>query len=113
MTKRTVSATKLSDGDALLAVKRLKTEGGSAVQDMVILETKEGIFLRFALEEVPQKKKGAVGVRGIKLSKDDMLLHIYLMEADGTASIDYKGKRLDFNKLKLAGRDTKGSKIRR
>lgn len=113
VTKRTVSATKLSDGDALLSVKPLKTEGGTAAPDMVILETKEGIFLRFSLEEVPEKKKGAVGVRGIKLSKDDILLHIYLMESDDITSIDYKGKRLDFNKLKLARRDTKGSKIRR
>lgn len=113
VTKRTVSATKLSDGDALLSVKPLKTEGGTAALDMVILETKEGIFLRFSLEEVPEKKKGAVGVRGIKLSKDDILLHIYLMESDDITSIDYKGKRLDFNKLKLARRDTKGSKIRR
>ena len=113
VTKRTVSATKLSDGDALLAVKPLKNEGGTAALDMVILETKEGIFLRFSLEEVPEKKKGAVGVRGIKLSKDDILLHIYLMESDDITSIDYKGKRLDFNKLKLARRDTKGSKIRR
>lgn len=113
VTKRTVSATKLSDGDALLSVKPLKTEGGTAAPDMVILETKEGIFLRFSLEEVPKKKKGAVGVRGIKLSKDDILLHIYLMESDDITSIDYKGKRLDFNKLKLARRDTKGSKIRR
>lgn len=113
VTKRTVSATKLSDGDALLSVKPLKNEGGTAALDMVILETKEGIFLRFSLEEVPEKKKGAVGVRGIKLSKDDILLHIYLMESDDITSIDYKGKRLDFNKLKLARRDTKGSKIRR
>lgn len=113
VTKRTVSATKLSDGDALLSVKPLKTEGGTAALDMVILETKEGIFLRFSLEEVPEKKKGAVGVRGIKLSKDDILLHIYLMESDDITSIDYKGKRLDFNKLKLARRDTKGSKLRR
>lgn len=113
VTKRTVSATKLSDGDALLSVKPLKNEGGTAALDMVILETKEGIFLRFSLEEVPEKKKGAVGVRGIKLSKNDILLHIYLMESDDITSIDYKGKRLDFNKLKLARRDTKGSKIRR
>jgi len=113
VTKRTVSATKLSDGDALLSVKPLKTEGGLIKPDMVILETKEGVFLRFSLEEVPEKKKGAVGVRGIKLNKDDILLHTYLMEADGITSMDYKGKRLDFNKLKLAKRDTKGSKIRR
>lgn len=115
VTKRTVAATKLSEGDVLLSVipLKIKTDGGSQKPDMVILETKEGIFLRFALEEVPEKKKGAVGVRGIKLAKDDVLFHIYLMEDGGITSIDYKGKRLDFNKLKLAKRDTKGSKIRR
>ncbi len=57
VTKRTVSATKLSDGDALLSVKPLKTEGGLIKPDMVILETKEGVFLRFSLEEVPGKKE--------------------------------------------------------
>ena len=48
------------------------------------------VFLRFSLEEVPEKEKGAVGVRGIKLNKDDILLHTYLMEADGITSMDYK-----------------------
>ncbi len=39
----------------------------------VVLRTKEGYFLRFGAQEVSEKKKGAVGVRGIKLRKNDEL----------------------------------------
>ena len=34
---------------------------------IVVLQTENGIFLRFPLNEIPEKKKNAIGVIGIRL----------------------------------------------
>ena len=58
------------------------------------------------------EKYWAVGVRGIKLGKDDYIEEIFLMD-DGTEfTMEYKGKNIDFAKMKMAHRDTKGVKVR-
>lgn len=108
-TKRTVASTKLTLDDELVRIIPVDT----LLEDKIVLQTKSGIFLKFPLEEVPCKKKGAIGVKGIKLGKEDVISNAYVMEAQQITSIIYKEKKLEFNKLKLAKRDTKGSKIRR
>ena len=61
---------------------------------------------------IRDRKKSAVGVRGIKLGKDDYIEEIFLMD-DGTEfTMEYKGKNIDFAKMKMAHRDTKGVKVR-
>ena len=107
--KRTVASTKLASDDELVRIIPVDT----SQEDKIILQTKSGMFLTFLLEEVPCKKKGAVGVKGIKLGKNDVVSNAYVMEAQQITGIMYKEKKLEFNKLKLAKRDTKGSKIRR
>ena len=110
VTKKTVSATKLSEQDRLLCVKPIDQE----VEDQtIVFETEQGIFLKFLLSEIPTKKKAAIGVRGMKLQGDDQIKRIYLPEEEAIPSIDYKGKTLEFHRLKLASRDGKGSKVRR
>lgn len=108
--KRTVQATKLSE-DELIEVIPIDWMEGS--EDKVVLQTKEGVFLKFLLSEIPKKKKSALGVRGIKLSKDDSLTNIYVMAAQNISSIVYKEKELEFHRLKLSKRDSKGTKVRR
>ena len=108
--KRTVQATKLSE-DELIEVIPIDWMEGS--EDKVVLQTKEGVFLKFLLSEIPKKKKSALGVRGMKLSKDDSLTNIYVMAAQNISSIVYKEKELEFHRLKLSKRDSKGTKIRR
>ena len=89
----------------------------SEVEDIVssknvVVQTANGYFLKFPLSEIPVKKKSAVGVRGIKLGKDDYIEEIFLMD-DGTEfTMEYKGKNIDFAKMKMAHRDTKGVKVR-
>ena len=105
--KRTVAATKLNDGDSLVGVDII-TE-----QKNVVLKTKEGVFLRFALEEVPEKKKAAVGVRGMKLNSGDKVECAYYTQNAQDNTIDYNGKPFDLHaKVKSGHRDTKGIKIR-
>ena len=54
VSKRTVAATKLQEEDEVLCVEVLKE------QKNIILQTNDGFFLRFPVEEIPEKKKGAV-----------------------------------------------------
>lgn len=79
---------------------------------IVVLQTENGMFLRFSLKEIPEKKKGAVGVRGIKLNKDDYITNVYVLDAGDNLTADYKGKEVELRKLKTAKRDTKGTKVR-
>ena len=126
--KKTVAATKLADGDSIAAI--LKTDAtvevysrfnydGSMTEDEVIessqnvvVRTENGVFLKFPLTEIPQKKKNAVGVRGIKLVKDDTVDDVYLIGNTEDVSTEYCGKTIDLGRMKLAHRDTKGTKVR-
>jgi DNA gyrase subunit A len=157
--KRTVAATKLMEGDEVLDVTIL--DG----QQSVVLKTAGGFFLRFAVDEIPEKKKGAVGVRGMKLAAGDVVDGVYYlgttamaktkmpvdseppadvdtaegaMSTDDSKSIDgsetikaneavkgadlpqsveavieYNGKALELDRLKMGKRDGKGTKIRK
>ena len=112
--KKTVAATKLAEGDTLTAV-RIVSAKESITNAQIIMQSEEGYFLRFPLEEVTRKKKGAIGIRGMKLQEQDHVKHIYLtgVEEEDTPSIIYKEKELRFSKIRLMGRDGKGVKVRR
>ena len=112
--KKTVASTKLAKGDTLASVRIVRAKEGIA-NAQIILQSEEGYFLRFPLEEVTRKKKGAIGIRGMKLQEEDHIKHIYLtgVEEEDTPSIIYKEKELVFNKIRLMGRDGKGVKVRR
>ena len=103
---KTMAATKLNEGDELL--KAIVTDGTG----QVVLQSRDGYFLRFDISEIPEKKKGAVGVRGMRLAEKDALEAIHLYHAGQEESIEYKEKQLVLNKLKAGSRDTKGVKVR-
>ena len=102
--KRTTAVTKLLDGDTLLFV------GPVSETDSIVLQTEKGMFLRFAATDVPEKKKGAVGVRGIKLAEKDRLEAVYLLNEQEERTITYKDKEVSLNRLRIGNRDTKGVK---
>ena len=81
-------------------------------QRNIVLQTKEGYFLRFPMEEIPEKKKGAVGVRGMKLGDKDEVEHVYYLTNGVETSIEYKGKHVLLNNLKPGKRDARGTRIR-
>ena len=103
---RTVAATKLLDGDEVVSVATLKD------QKNIVLQTKDGYFLRFPVDQIPPKKKTAVGVRGMKLSPKDAVEEVYYTKNAVESTIEYKGKTLLLNGLKLGARDSKGVKVR-
>lgn len=104
--KRTIAATKLSEDDAVAAVDVI------ADNMQIVLRSAEGYFLKFPASEVPEKKKGAVGVRGIKLKKKDRLAQAYLFEEGAEDKIIYGDKEIDPGRLKTAKRDGTGTKPR-
>ena len=106
VSKRTVAATKLAEGDAVVSVATLLE------QRYIVLQTKKGVFLKFSVEEIPEKKKGAVGVRGMKLGAGDTVENVYYTMVLDNTSIEYNGRQVILNDLKNGRRDTKGTKIR-
>ena len=106
VSKRTIAATKLQEGDSLIAVKVVNDS------HQTVLQTRNGYFLRFPAADIPVKKKAAVGVRGIRLQKKDELEHIYLFEEGTETKIDYNEKEVTLNRLKQAKRDGAGTKYR-
>jgi len=105
---KTVVATKLAEDDKLVEIREICTEVDG--ERDVVLQTVDGMFLKFPLAEIPELKKNSRGVRGIRLEKEDTLEHVYLPDVDGTAH--YKGKEVALGRLKAAKRDGKGTKVR-
>ena len=102
--KRTTAATKLNEGETLMTVAEVTEERS------IVYQTKRGMFLRVDLSEFPEKKKAAVGVRGIKLSPGDTVTDIYVIDSANDMAISFKGHEIVLNRLHHAHRDTKGVK---
>ncbi|MGN1203748.1 MAG: DNA gyrase C-terminal beta-propeller domain-containing protein, partial [Lachnospiraceae bacterium] len=106
VSKKLVAATKLNEGDEVVSITVMKE------QRNIVLKSKEGYFLKFAIDEIPEKKKGAVGVRGMKLSEQDSIEEVYYIQNAVESSIQYKNRKLVLNSLKMGKRDGKGVKVR-
>ena len=61
-------------------------------------------------EDPPEKKKAAIGVRGMKLDKKDELTGAYLLHSGDNTEVEVKGKKIQLNRLHISNRDTKGAK---
>ena len=59
----------------------------------------------------PGEEKSCVGVRGIRLQKDE-LENVYLFEEGTETKIHYNEKEVTLNRLKQAKRDGAGTKYR-
>lgn len=105
--KRTIAATKLQDDDAVVSIQIVNDSQN------VVLMTENEYVLRFAAEEVAEKKKGAVGVRGIRLQKKDAVEKVVLFEEGTEAKVMFHEKEITLNRLKLARRDGIGTKMRK
>ena len=100
--KKTTAATKLADGDEVLTVRALEGD------ETLVMCSHKDMFLRIDCEQIPQKKKSAVGVRGMKLAAGDTLKHVYVLHEGENADVEVKGKMIALNRLHIGNRDTKG-----
>ena len=104
--KRTVAATSLNDDDEVITVFPVVD------QKYVVLRTKFDVFLKFLLDEIPVKKKGAIGVRAIKLTGADYIDSVYYINDNDDQCVKVGSRDVLLSRLKSAKRDTKGSKLR-
>ena len=102
--KRTTAATKLAEEDELLLVGILQE------QDTLVMQSQKEMFLRIDAATIPEKKKGAIGVRGMRLADTDLLQAVFLMHAGDSETVKVKGKDVVLNRLHIGNRDTKGVK---
>ena len=107
VTRRTVAATKLADNDKLVSVQ-VFTDLQS-----VVLKSKEGFYLRFDINEIPDKGKTAIGVRGMKLGTNDLIESVYYLNGYEDQIIKDDDKEISLSSVKITKRDGKGSKIRK
>ena len=104
VSKRTTAATKLNDGDLVLAI------GQVHAMTSIVYQTKKGYFLRLLAGDIPAKKKMAVGVRGIKLGPNDEVEALHILDETIDPTISAKGKDVALHRLHFGRRDTKGTK---
>ena len=102
--KKTTAATKLGEEDEVLTVCPLEEN------DTLVMATKKDMFLRIDCAQIPQKKKGAVGVRGMKLAAGDELQSIHVLHEGEEKEVEVKGKPVALHRLHVGNRDTKGVK---
>ena len=131
--RKTMLATKLGKDDEVVSVKITRVSnkqiseeqveempvmltGGSDelqyTREILVLQTEEGIFLRFPLKEVPEMKKATLGVKGIKLNDGDFVSKVYLLDTGDNEVVKCNGKTVDLRKLKIGKRGAKGVKVR-
>ncbi len=102
--KKTTAATKLGEEDEVLTVCPLEEN------DTLVMATKKDMFLRIDCAQIPQKRKGAGGVRGMKLAAGDELKSIHVLHEGEEKEVEVKGKPVALHRLHVGNRDTKGVK---
>ncbi len=102
--KRTTAATKLADDDAVIFVAPVE-------ENMtIVMQSAKDMFLRIAADTIPEKKKGAIGVCGMKLAAGDELTNIYALGEEEPPVVVVKDKEIALNRLHIGNRATKGVK---
>ncbi len=104
VSKKTTAATKLAEDDRLLLVSAVSEN------ETFVMRSRKDMFLRVECSTIPRKKKSAIGVRGMKLDDKDCLSDVYLLTEGANNTIEVKGKEVFLNRLRIAGRDTRGVK---
>lgn len=104
VSKRTTAATKLQENDKILYLAVAEPES------TMVLQSQKNYFLRFAIEDIPEKKKGAVGVRGMRLGDGELLTDVWQLNNEKEEIIMIKEKAVHLNRLRIANRDTRGVK---
>ena len=102
--KKTIASTKLADEDEVIGVLKLEKS------EFAVLQSKAGYFLKLAISDIPEMKKTAVGNHGMKLGTKDELELAYVFNKETSPTITYKEKEMVLSNLKVAARNSKGTK---
>lgn len=107
VSKLTVAGTKLEEGDRLICVHAAHFQAG------LVMISKNSMALRILQEDIPLQKKNARGVYGIRLAKGDEVDQVFFLEDGAPTETEVNGRMVALNRLRIASRGTKGSKIRK
>jgi DNA gyrase subunit A len=100
-----INAINLIPGDKLIAVKL--TDGSNDI----VLGTKSGFAIRFNEKDVRDMGRTATGVRGVKLTKDDIVVGLLVIKRNDNILVVTEngyGKRSDINDYRITRRGGKG-----
>ncbi len=104
VTRLSIQATRLEEEDRLVMVHAVTDE------QSIVLRTAGGYFLKYALEEIPEQKKNARGVRGIKLTVRDLVEEAWILRTGKPEIVIFHGQEIDLQHLKTAARGGRGVK---
>ena len=102
--RRGAAATKLGEGDSLLLAAAV-SEG-----DSLVLCSDRNYFLRLPVSEIPQKKKGAIGVRGMRLAENEKIRAAWVLPAGAPLTVTVQDKEVALHRLRTGKRDSRGTK---
>ena len=102
--KKTVAATKLAPDDRVVLAAAI----GDA--SSIVLQSRNGMFLRFSVEELPEQKKNAIGARGIRLAEGDLVENAWLLSQGDKTVAEMHDVQIDLTRLRISRRDGKGTK---
>ncbi len=105
--KSTVAGTKLEDGDRLICVHPAHFQAGC------VMVSKNCMALRISEDDIPLQKKNARGVFGIRLADGDEVDEVFFLEDGAPTEAQVAGRTVALNRLHIAQRGGKGSKIRK
>ena len=105
--KLTIAATKLEEGDRLIDVHPVH------YQASMIIATRNHYLLRMPEESIPVQKKAARGVYGIRLTAGDEVEKVFYLEDGAPVEVEIAGKMVSLNRLHIAERGGKGTKLRK
>jgi DNA gyrase subunit A len=104
VSKKSTAATKLMDGDSVIYTGDMENNA------TVIMKSDKNYYLRIESSSVPEKKKGAIGARGMKLTSGEELTDIYVLPNGEEMSVETENGHLHLDRLKISGRDTRGAR---
>ncbi len=101
--RKTAIATKLGEDDELVYA------GVITDQQKVVLVTDRGFVLKYKIEEIPEKKKAAIGVVGMKLLAGALVEKVFAIDENVPNVVEIHGAELDLNAVKTNKRGGQGS----
>ena len=107
VSKLTIAGTKLEENDRLICVHPAHFQAG------LVMISKNSMALRIMVDEIPVQKKNARGVYGIRLAKGDEVDRVCFLEDGAPTETEVNGRTVSLNRLRIASRGTKGTRIRK
>lgn len=96
--KKTIMATKLKEEDSVLVIEPCQKE-------YICLITNQNRVLKFTTAEIPEQKRAAVGVRGMKLAEGEEIEQVIFLAEKEKLAMKLGRRKVELASLKCKKRD--------